>query len=215
MMDRPFAIFDMDGTLVDSMGFWTRLGAEYLHSKGISRLPEDLWDTMKALTLPQAAQWFIRDLGVAGTVDAVAAEMNAVMADHYRRDVPLKPGVRECLASLQRRGVGMCVATNTPASLVRECLSRLEILDLFRFCISSDEVGAGKDRPDIYLAAGARLGGQPGDVAVFEDALFALRTAKAAGFYTVGVFDGACAEDWHRIRALADETVRDWNSAKI
>ncbi len=212
-MNRSFAIFDMDGTLVDSMGYWTHLGAEYLRAKGFARPPEDLWDTMKALTLPQTAEWFVRDLGVAGTADSVAAELNAVMADHYRRDVPLKPGAKEYLAALRARGADMCVATNTPAPLVRACLSRLGVLDMFRFCISGDEVGAGKDRPDIYLAAARRLGGPPQDVAVYEDALFALRTAKAAGFYTVGVFDDQCAADWDEICRLSDETVREWDRA--
>lgn len=209
-MDKPFAIFDMDGTLVDSMGYWRRLGAEYLRSKGVSNVPADLWDTLEAMTMPQSAQWFIRDLGVSGTPASVEAEMNAVMADHYRCDVPLKPGAGAYLAALHARGVEMCVATNTPAPLVRACLSRLGVLDLFRFCISGEEVGAGKDRPDIYLAAARRLGGGPRDTAVYEDALFAVETAKAAGFYVVGVFDEAGAADWDAIARLADETVLRW-----
>ncbi len=212
-MDKPFAIFDMDGTLADSMDFWTHLGEEYLRRQGIAP-PPDIWDTLKALTMPQAAQWLVRTFGLPGTAAGAEAEMSAVMADHYRRDVPLKPGAREYLAALRDRGVGMCLATNTPSPLVRACLSRLGVLDLFRFCISGEEVGAGKDKPDIYLAAAERLGGAPRDVAVYEDALFALQTAKAAGFYTMGVFDEACADDWPAICRLSDETVRDWKTAR-
>lgn len=208
-MDKHFAVFDMDGTLVDSMGYWTHLGEEYLRRHGVVP-PQDLWATLKALTMPQAAEWLVRTFGLPGPAAGAEAEMSAVMADHYRRDVELKPGVLEALTALRAKGVSMCVATNTPSPLVRACLSRLGALELFRFCISGEEVGAGKDRPDIYLAAGSRLGGAPRDVAVYEDALFALRTAKAAGFYTVGVFDGACAGDWDKICRISDETVRDW-----
>ena len=210
-MDKGFAIFDMDGTLVDSMGYWTHLGEEFLRRKGRDDLPADLWDRLKTKTMPQCAEYFIRHFGLAGTAAGLEEEMNAVMAEHYRRDVPLKPGAGEYLAALARRGVDMCVATNTPAPLVRACLGRLGVLDLFRFCISGEEVGAGKDRPDIYLAAAKGLGGRPGDTAVYEDALFALRTAKMAGFYAVGVYDRENGQDWDQICRLADETVLDWD----
>lgn len=209
-MDKPFAIFDMDGTLVDSMGYWLRLGGEFLLSKGIRDLPEDLWDALQAMTMPQSAAYFARRFGLAGPPERLEREMMEIMAGHYRRDILLKPGMAEYLAALRSRGTALCVATNTPAPLVRTCLGRLGVLDMFRFCISSEEVGAGKDKPDIYLAAAARLGGAAGDTAVYEDALFAVRTARTAGFYVVGVADRANRDDWDEIARLSDETVTDW-----
>ena len=202
----------MDGTLVDSMGYWRHLGEEYLLGKGVGDLPPDLWVTLQAMTMPQSAAFFVRRFGLAGPAERVEEEMDAVMAEHYRRDVPLKRGVGEYLAALRDQGVRMCVATNTPAPLVRACLGRLGVLDMFRFCVSGEEVGAGKDRPDIYLAAAGRLGGLPGDTAVYEDALFAVRTARAAGFYVVGVADRTNREDWDEIVRLSDETVLDWKT---
>lgn len=201
----------MDGTLVDSMGYWNRLVEEYLRRKGVTP-PPDLWRTIQVMTMPQSSAWLIKHFGIDGTPASVEAEMNAVMADHYRHDILSKPGVRGYLTGLRRRGVKLCVASNTPAPLVHACLGRLELLDFFGFCISGEEVGAGKDRPDIYMAAAARLGGVPENTAVYEDALFAIETARAAGFYTVGVYDRESAENWDAIRALADETVSDWEA---
>lgn len=209
-MDKAFAIFDMDGTLADSMGYWRHLAEEYLRSKGVRDLPADMWDDLQSMTMPQSSVWLSQRFGLDRTPEAVAEELSAVMAEHYRRDIPLKEGVRERLMALKGRGVRMCVASNTPAPLVQACLGRLEVLDLFDFCISGEEVGVGKDRPDIFLAAAARLGAAPADTAVYEDALFALRAASGAGFYTVGVYDEESAGDWQDICALADETVRDW-----
>ena len=107
----------------------------------------------------------------------------------------------------------MCVATATPEPLARACLQRLGVLEDFEFLLSCDAVGAGKDRPDVFLEAARRLGAAPAETAAFEDALFALRTAKDAGFYTVGVWDASGDGHWNEVTALADETVRDWGTA--
>ena len=141
------------------------------------------------------------------------AEMNAVMDGHYRSDIPLKSGAAEYLAALRKRGTKMCVATATPEPLARACLKRLEVLEDFEFLLSCDAVGSGKDRPDVFLEAAQRLGAAPAETAVFEDAMFALQTAKDAGFYTVGVWDASGDKHWDAMTALADETVRDWKAA--
>ena len=107
----------------------------------------------------------------------------------------------------------MCVATATPEPLARACLKRLGVLEDLEFLLSCDAVGAGKDRPDVFLEAARRLGSAPAETAVFEDAMFALRTAKDAGFYTVGVWDASGEGHWSELTALADETVRDWRAA--
>ena len=141
------------------------------------------------------------------------AEMNAVMDEHYRSDVPLKPGAAAYLAALKARGVKLCVATATPEPLAQACLKRLGVLEDLELLLSCDAVGAGKDRPDVFLEAARRLGAAPAETAVFEDATFALQTAKDAGFYTVGVWDASGDKLWDVMTALADETVRDWTTA--
>lgn len=212
-MNKPFAIFDMDGTLVDSMVYWQRLGREYLNSQGVTEGVDEVLERIKAMTMAESSALFIETFGLPGTPETVEAEMNAVMDEHYRSDIPLKPGAADYLAVLKEQGTKMCVATATPEPLARDCLQRLGVLEDFEFLLSCDAVGAGKDRPDVFWEAARRLGAAPGETAAFEDTLFALRTAKDAGFYTVGVWDASGDGHWNELTALADETVRDWKAA--
>ena len=212
-MNKPFAIFDMDGTLVDSMVYWQRLGREYLTAQGVTEGMEEVLERIKPMTMAESSALFIETFGLPGTPESVMAEMNAVMDGHYRSDIPLKPGAADYLAALKAKGRKLCVATATPEPLARACLKRLEVLEDFEFLLSCDAVGSGKDRPDVFLEAAQRLGAAPAETAVFEDATFALQTAKNAGFYTVGVWDASGDKRWDAMTALADETVRDWKAA--
>lgn len=212
-MDKRCAIFDMDGTLVDSMVYWERLGREFLASKGVTDGVEPVLDRIKPMTMLESAALFIEAFDFPGTPEDLAAEMNAVMEDHYRRDIPLKSGAADYLASLKKRGVRLCVATATPEELAVACLERLGVAGCFVFILSCDAVTAGKDRPDVFLEAARRLNAVPGDIAAYEDALYALETAKSAGFYTVGVYDDSSAAVWPQVCALADETITEWQKA--
>ena len=212
-MNKPFAVFDMDGTLVDSMVYWQRLGREYLTAQGVTEGMDEVLERIKPMTMAESSALFIETFGLPGTPESVMAEMNAVMDGHYRTDIPLKPGAADYLAALKNRGVKMCVATATPEPLARACLERLGALEDLEFLLSCDAVGAGKDRPDVFLEAARRLGADPAETAVFEDATFALQTAKNAGFYTVGVWDASGDKHWDTMTDLADETVRDWKAA--
>ena len=203
----------MDGTLVDSMGYWQRLGREYLASRGVSEGVDEVLEQIKAMTMAESSALFIHRFGIPGTPETVMAEMNGVMDAHYRRDIPLKPGAAAYLAGLKARGVKLCVATATPKELAQACLGRLGVLEQLDVLLSCDEVSAGKDRPDVYWEAARRLGSVPENTAVYEDAIFALETAKNAGFYTVGVWDESGSAQWDALAALADETIRDWQEA--
>ena len=209
-MDKLYAIFDMDGTLVDSMGYWRRLGREYLAGRGITEQVRPVLAKTKSMTTPESAALFQQTFRLPGTAAEIAAEMTSVMEAHYREDVSLKPGVAAYLARLREAGVRMCVASATARPLVELCLQRLHILDCFSFLLSCEEVGAGKDRPGVFLEAARRLGAVPAEIAVFEDALHALETAKAAGFYTVAVYDESGRAEWETMRAVADEALPDW-----
>lgn len=210
-MDRKYCIFDMDGTLVDSMGCWRRLGFEYLERKGISKAEAArTMEAVKSLTLSQSAQLFLDTYGLPGTTEDVLVEMRDMMERHYRTDVELKPGIVNYLDRLRARGCRLCVATATDERLSHICLKRLGIDDRFEFLLSCQTTGIGKEHPHIYLQAAARLGCRPEEAVVFEDALYAAQTAKTAGFYTVAVWDRTQTLDWPALAALADETVMDW-----
>lgn len=212
-MNKRYAIFDMDGTLVDSMGYWKALGRDYLAGLGVRATAEQL-EPIGPMTMLESAAYFMETFGIAGPAQRIVDEMHAVMDSHYRNDVPLKPGVKEYLEELRKQGVRMCVATATAEPLSHACLSRLGADGCFDFILSCETIGVGKTRPDIYHLAAERLGAPPAEIAVFEDALYAVQTAKQAGYYTVGIYEPAYDKDWGRISALADETISDWRKAR-
>ena len=211
-MNKSFAIFDMDGTLVDSMAYWEHLAEEYLRGKGVPTLSPAIRERIRPMTMTASAAVFAQEYGLKGTAEDIAAEMNAMMDEHYRKNIPLKDGVAAYLAALRQQGVTMCVASATAEELMDACLTRLGVAQYFQFLLSCETVGAGKDRPDVYLAAAKRLGARPEEIAVYEDALYAADTAKRAGFYTVAVGDDSNHAHWDALTALADEAIVDWQS---
>ena len=209
-MDKKFAIFDMDGTLIDSMGFWKNLATEYLTSKGIAEIPGEILERIKPMTMSESAGLFQTVFGLTGDVEA---EMNAMMEGHYRHDIPLKSGVKAYLQRLHSRGVRMCVASATAEHLMESCLTRLGVRSYFDFLLSCETVGEGKRSPLVYHVSAGRLGAAPAETAVYEDALYAVRTAKEAGFHVIGVYDDSAAGNWKTIEKLADEIILNWEEA--
>ena len=209
-MDKQFAIFDMDGTLIDSMIFWKNLASEYLSSKGVTQIPADILERIKPMTMSESAALFRQEFRLTGDPEA---EMNAMMDAHYRNDIPLKPGVREYLQTLHSRGVRMCVASATAEHLMETCLTRLGVRDCFEFLLSCETVGAGKRSPLVYHESAGRLHAAAAEIAVYEDALYAVQTAKEAGYYVVGVYDDSAAKNWLTIEKRADEIVLNWEEA--
>ncbi len=211
-MNKKFAIFDMDGTLVDSMVYWRCLGRDYLKSKGVTEVKDEVMEQIRTMTMLESSALFIETYGLYGTPEAVAAEMYEVMDEHYRADVPLKPGVRDYLEQLYKDGVRMCVASSTREELIQSCLSRLGVADLFEFFISCESLGTEKTSPLVFEMAAARLGVRPEEAAVYEDALYAAETAKKAGFYVVGIYDVHAKKHWEELKLLADEVISDWKN---
>lgn len=208
-MNKKYAIFDMDGTLVDSMVYWRGLGREYLERKGVTEDLDEVLELIKPMTMSESAKLFVDRFGVAETPKQAEDEMNAMMEEHYRADIPLKNGVEAYLEKLHRNGIKMCVASATAESLMEVCLSRLGAAKYFEFLLSCETVGAGKRHPDVYFEAVKRLHAPLNEIAVYEDALYAVKTAKEAGFYTVGVFD-ASGRHWDEVCELADKIIIDW-----
>ena len=214
MMDRPWVIFDMDGTLIDSMPYWDRLTDEYLDQMQLSeKVKTILRYKVQSMSMLESAALFKEVLDLPHTPVQIELEMGDIMDRHYQEDIPLKPGVKAYLQKLREQDVAMCVATLTPVPLARACLERLGIADYFVFILSCDDVGAGKDQPYIYLQAAWEFGADPSEVAVFEDAHYAARTAKQAGFWVVGMYDETHAKHWPEMQYICDETIQSWDEA--
>ena len=210
-MDHPWVIFDMDGTIIDSMHYWRNIGREYLERKGVTEMNEDLPERVQRMTMLESATFFKETFDLPGTPMQIVREMDDMIAAHYLTDIPLKPGAAEYLRKLRGDDVWLCIATATPEPLARACLERLGVADCFAFILSCDEVRASKERPDIFLECAWRLGAEPEDIAVFEDAYYAARTAKMAGFYVVGVYDDDGARHWKDMERICDETILSWD----
>lgn len=192
------------------MGYWKNLAGEFLGSRGVTHIPREVLEQIKAMTMTESAALFIEEFNLSGTPEEVAAEMNAMMDEHYKRDIPLKNGVKEYLSSLHEKGVEMCVASATAEHLMEACLRRTDVMKYFKFLLSCETVGVGKHRPDVYLAAAKELNSKPCDTAVYEDAIYAATTAKNAGFHVVGVYDDSAKINWKEIEELADEVVLEF-----
>ncbi len=197
------AIFDLDGTLLDSMRVWSSLGADYLISRGV-RPRGDIGEVFKPLSLRQAAEYYIREYGLTDAVEEIEAGVKRMVERFYYETVGPMPGAERLLAELERRGVPMCVATATDRALAEAALRRCGLLRRFRAVLTCAEAGAGKDRPDIYMAALGRLGTRIESTVVIEDAPYAIKTAKEAGFTVVGMLDGAGYWRAEDVAAAAD-----------
>ena len=202
------AIFDLDGTLLDSMFIWDTIGEDYLRSLG-KEPHEDLKETFMTLTLEEAAEYYREHYGVTLSVKEIVDGVNAMVEQTYRTKVTLKPGISEYLAWLKENGVRMCVATVTDRYLVEETLDRLGVRHYFSEIFTCAEVGFGKDKPVIYQKALGHLETEKRDTYVFEDMLFALNTAKTDGFPTVGVYDRHEAHQ-DDLKELADYYIFDF-----
>lgn len=197
------AIFDMDGTLTDSMHVWKTTGSEFL--KSIGKKPKDDVDRrFCSMSVYEAVDFMKREYGIEGERDEITDAINKTVEKRYLEEVPLKEGVLELLTELSERGVKMCVATATDRYLADAALKRLGIRDFFGEILTSRSVGVGKEEPDIFLAAAAFLGTNPSETAVFEDSYVAATTAKNAGFKVIGLYDISFAYKWDYTKEIAD-----------
>ena len=203
------AIFDVDGTLLDSMFIWDTIGEAYLRSIGYQP-KENLNETFKNMSLHQAARYYRTEYGVTLSIDEIMNGVNAMLERYYRFEVSLKPGVAELLAQLQASGVKLCIATATDRYLVEAALERCGVLSCFGAIFTCNEVGHGKDEPDIFEEALRFLGTEKAETVVFDDALYAVRTAKEAGFPVAVIYDSH-EKNQEGLRVLADFYIEDFS----
>lgn len=205
------AIFDMDGTLLDSMQAWGSLGSNFLRRQG-KEPTEDLDQTLWTMSLGEGAAYCAERYGLSMEPEEVLRLMRVEIEDFYRFRVAPKPGVERMLALLKMEGVWMYVATATDHPLADIAMDHAGLMKYFRGMITCGDAGRRKDDPKVYEMALRRLRCRKEDTVVFEDALFALRTARAAGFRTAAVYDPS-EPDQDAMKAEADYYIRsfeDW-----
>ena len=197
------AIFDLDGVLLDSMGIWKDLGARYLRSLHIQPEP-GLNEILFAMSMEQGAAYLKEHYPLPQSEAEIGEGIARMLEDYYFYEVPAKPGAAALLNFLAERGIPMAAATSSPRTHVTRALERLGLLPYLQAVFTTGEVGVSKHEPAIYHLAAERLGTAPEETLVFEDSLYALKTARAAGYCTVGVFDVHGEEDQAGLKAAAE-----------
>ena len=203
------AIFDLDGTLLDSMGVWEDIDRAFLGRRGIP-VPPDYMDKVAALSFPAAAVYTIERFALQETPESLMEEWSDMARDAYAHRVPLKAGAGAYLERLKRNGVKLAVATASSEELFIPALKRNGVYHLFDAFTTLKEVARGKGFPDIYLLAAQRLGLAPARCIVFEDIYDGICGARDGGFFTCAVEDAASASMRAQIQAAADVYIRSF-----
>ena len=203
----PYIIWDMDGTILDSMRYWLSLGADYLRLHGITP-PENLRETIDSMTLDESAQYFQKEFGIHLSVPEIISGFLTMIADEYRHTIPAKSFASEIIKQAAAGGSQMCVLTTSDHDLAAEALQRVGLLRYFETILTAEALGMDKRSGAIYETVMERLGYVPEKTLICEDALYAVKAAAEAGAHTgAKVFafrDIANADDWAQITALAD-----------
>ncbi len=201
--DIKGVIFDVDGVLIDSMAIWTDLGARYVRSKG--GVPEEgLAKILFSMSMEQGAAYLRDHYLPESSVEEIRDGLSRMLRDFYFYEVQAKPGAKELLEKMKTAQMRITAATSSPRGHVEAALIRNGLLIFIERIFTSAEVGSSKHSPEIYDAAAAFMGLTRDEICVFEDSLYALRTAADAGYHTVGVFDKDGEADQEGMRETAE-----------
>ena len=201
------AIFDLDGTIIDSMPMWYSLYGNYINEANI--VPsQELLDFLRHASIPVAAKRFAQEFNL-GTAEEIEKALYAHVSDYYKNHATAYKNVDKLIEKFHASGIKMCVATATESKHAKNALLHTGLLHYFCDVLSCKDLGIEKNKPDIYFEALKRLDVPIDDTAVFEDALHAVETAKSGGFYVVAIYE-QFAENPERIKEIADKYITDY-----
>lgn len=196
-------IFDIDGVLLDSLEIWTDLGARYLVS--IGKVPEQgLADILFSMSMEQGAAYLKEHYCVPETTEEIYGGLQDMLRDYYFYEVKAKPGAQQLLSAVSDAGISITAATSSPRELIERALERNGLIRYIDRIFTNSEIGKSKHFPDIYNAAAAHMGTEPEETLVFEDSLYALKTAAAAGYRTAGVAERNGEPDQDGLKRASD-----------
>ncbi len=181
-------IFDVDGTLCDTMGFYETFLHDYLKGMGIEPKP-GLRDEIRGFTIPEAFMYIMEEYNIPKPGHEILSDADRILSEFYSNQATLKDGVVEFLEYARSKGIKMCIATATNREYIELMLRHFNIEKYFEFILTSPEVGRGKKFPDIYNISAQRLGCTIGNTIVFEDAVHAVKTAKKEGYTVFALSD--------------------------
>ncbi len=210
MIDFKCAIFDLDGTVLDSTDVWNQIDIEFFAYRGMS-MPEDYGKIIAPMGFERAAEYTVSTYGLNETPQEVVAVWNKMSHEKFENDVRLKPGAKEYLHYLKSNGVVLCVATASQKDMFIPALKSNEIYDLFDHITTLEEVKRGKGFPDIYLKSAQKANFSVDECVVFEDLLAGVLGAKDGGFRTIAMYDKNSEKDIEKIKKTADRLIYDFS----
>lgn len=208
-------IFDLDGTLIDSMKIWTKIDRKLLRENGVENIPPYISDRVRKMTIEESAQYFIDEFRLKCTNEYIIKRIEELVRIEYEENIPLKPYAAEFLDYLDEKKIPYGVATATYKGLAEAVLKRCGIWEQMRFLLTEVEYPLGKKFPNIFLGGAERLGLKPEEVLVAEDSLHCIETAAKAGFITAGVYDEVSWNEQSLIADTADYYVRSLKELEI
>ena len=206
MIDFKCAIFDLDGTVLDSTDIWTEIDIEFFAQRGMA-LPEGYGKTIAPMGFERAAEYTVNTYNLKETPQEVVDVWNKMSHDKFKNKVRLKPGAGEYIRYLKSNGVVLCIATASQEDMFIPALENNGIADLFDYVTTLKEVVRGKGFPDIYLKAAEKAGFAVEECVVFEDLLAGVKGAKDGRFYTVAMYDKNSQKDIEKIKIAADKLI--------
>lgn len=206
MKEFKGAIFDLDGTLIDSMGVWETIDIKFLEKRYIS-LPKDYIEKINSMSFEEVAKYTIKRFNLNESVESLIKEWNDMAVYEYSNNIKLKPKVKEYLIKLKENNIKIGLATSSPKELYEPVLKNNKIYDYFDTFTSIEDVQKDKNYPDIYLYTAKKLGLKPNECIGFEDILISVNTLKKAGFMVVGVYDKYSHKDIDKIKAICDNFI--------
>lgn len=202
-------IFDCDGTLLDSMGVWRELEADLARRVGADLSKEDR-DALTTMTIPECGAFLHGKFGLGASGTEVMGMIDEFMMDFYEHRALPKPGVMAFVRGLAEHDIPMAVASSTPSSLLRAGIRSAGLEPYIRAVVSVDDVGRSKREPAVYDRARESLDTTCAETWGFEDALYAIRTLRGAGYHTMGVYDCDMSATWAELQAEAEYAVRSF-----
>ena len=209
LRDIDAVIFDMDGSLVDSMWMWRAIDIEYLGRYGIA-LPEDLQEKIEGMSFNETAVYFKNHFSIPESLEQIMEEWNRMAWDKYMYEVPLKKGIPEFLEGCRNSGIRLGIATSNSRVLVENVAEVHNLRDYFSCIMTGTDVLRGKPNPDIYLAVAEGLGVSPERCLVFEDIVAGILAGKNAGMRVCAVEDDYSAQARAAKKELADYYIEDF-----
>ena len=210
-MKHPVYLFDFDGTLVDSMTVWAKSMTGILDRYGVE-YPENMIEIITPLGTMGCLEYFRRELGMVFENEVMLGEMEAFALPAYRDEIPFKEGVADYLVRMKAAGHRLCVLTASPHKTLDPCLKRLGVFEDFEQVWSCDDFNTSKADPEIYRMVAEKLGVETSQISFFDDNINAIKTAKSAGTYTVGIYDETGKGFINEMKDTADvyfETLKD------